>query len=115
MRPNLYLLAALPLGCGAAEKPRQVPGTPRAVQAIPVTQIQAPLLTPALGATQSPASAVRATRLMGRVRSVAVAEGDRMQRGQVLASLKDGDWRAWLAQALPQESLDQAETQYARA
>jgi RND family efflux transporter MFP subunit len=144
MRPNLYLLAALALGCGAAEGPRQAPGSPLAVRAIPIAQVQVPVLSPALGATQAPVSAVLATRLMGRIRSVAVAEGDRVQRGQVLASLEDGDWRARLDQAraslreaealrvqagreverrrnlhrdqaLPQEGLDQAETQYARA
>ncbi|MBI2501671.1 MAG: efflux RND transporter periplasmic adaptor subunit [Candidatus Latescibacteria bacterium] len=140
-----YILAALTLGCGASEpRPEAQNAAPLPVQVTRVVQVQVPVVSPALGATQAPASAVLATRLMGRIDQVAVAEGDRVQRGQVLARLEDGDLRAHLDQAraalqdarargaqasreverrrqlrrdqaLPQEGLDQAETQYARA
>ena len=140
-----YVLAALALGCGASEPPPEAKNAaPLPVQVTRVVQTVVPVVTPAVGATQAPARAVLATRLMGRVQSVAVAEGDRVRRGQVLARLEDGDLLARLDQAraglreaqalgtqagreverrrqlhrdqaLPQEGLDQAETQYARA
>lgn len=145
MKLARYALAALALGCGAPEpRPEAQHPAPLPVQVTRVVQVQVPVVSPALGATQAPASAVLATRLMGRVDQVAVAEGDRVRRGQVLARLEDGDLRARLDQAraglrdaeallaqagreverrrqlhrdqaLPQEGLDQAETQYVRA
>ncbi len=145
MKLNGFLLAAFALGCGAEEP--QTPAhdlAPVPVRVVPATQVQVPVVTPALAATRAPASAVLASRLMARVRSVPVAEGDRVRRGQVLASLEDDDLKARLDQAraglrdaeaqlaqasreaqrrrqlardqaLPQEGLDQAETQYTRA
>jgi RND family efflux transporter MFP subunit len=144
MKLSLLVLATLALGCSAEPQRQPRDAAPLPVQVIAAVQVQVPVATPAVGATQAPASAVLATRLMGRVRAVPVAEGDRVQRGQVLASLEDGDLRARLDQAraglrdaeaqlaqasreaerrrqlrrdeaLPQESLDQAETQETRA
>lgn len=144
MKFNLVVLAALALGC--AQEPQPAPPGPGAlaVQANPAVQVVVPLSTPVVGTVGAPESAVLATRLMGRVRAVAVAEGDMVRRGQVLVSLEDGDLRARLDQAraglrdaeallaqasreaerrrqlhrdeaLPQEGLDQAQTQETRA
>ena len=145
MKLRRYVLAALTLGCGASEpRPGAPPTALLPVQVTRTVRVQVPVISPAVGTTQAPASAVLATRLMGRIDQIAVAEGDRVHRGQVLARLEDGDLRAHLDQAkaglqdarallaqatreaerrrqlhrdqaLPQEGLDQAETQYLRA
>lgn len=144
MKFSRLVLAALALGC--AQEPRPVPPDPAplTVQASPAVEVVVPLSTPVLGTTGAPGNAVLATRLMARVRAVAVAEGDMVRRGQVLVTLEDGDLRARLDQAraglreaealfeqagreaerrrqlhrdeaLPQEGLDQAQTQETRA
>lgn len=146
MKVSCYALAAaLTLGCGASEpRPEAQSTVPLTVQVTRTVQVQVPVVSPAVGATGAPASAILATRLMGRIAQLAVAEGDWVRRGQVLVRLEDGDLRARLDQAraalqdarallaqanreverrrqlrrdeaLPQEGLDQAETQYVRA
>ena len=137
-------LAALTLGCGAKAPPSETQPAPLTVQVTRVVQVQVPVVSPAVGTTQAPARAVLATQLLGRIAQLAVAEGDQVRRGQVLVRLEDGELRARLDQAraalqeaqvllaqakreverrrqlhrdqaLPQEGLDLAETQYLRA
>ena len=141
------LIAAwvLSLGCASAERETTaIDEAPLAVQAGQVEQAQMPVVVKAVGTTQPYARATPGTRLMGRVAEVAFAEGDRVDKGQVLVRIESQDLRARRRQAesalqearavlanaeknvvrmrnlfdekaVPQQVLDETETGYSRA
>lgn len=90
----------LTAGCGAREETTtRVDENPVAVQVAAVEAAQVPVLIKAVGSTESYARATLATRLMGRVARVAVDEGDRVKRGQLLVRIESEDLMAKQRQA----------------
>ena len=133
------------IGCGHQEqKGAVVDETSVAVRVAAVEAAQVPVLVKAVGSTEPHARAMLSTRLMGRIAQVAVNEGERVERGQVLVRIESEDLtarrrqaeaglkeaRAVLANAeknvermrnlyrenaVPQQKLDEVETGYTRA
>jgi RND family efflux transporter MFP subunit len=138
-------LLVMVAGCGHQEEP--TPLEELSVVAVRVTAVAAaevPLLIRAVGSTEPYARTTLATRLMGRIASVSVNEGDLVRQDQVLVQIENADLmarghqaeaglleaRAVLANAeknvermrnlfrenaVPEQKLDEAETGYARA
>lgn len=131
-------------GCGREEGSSRQAESAISVQVARVEAAQVPLLTRAVGSTESYARATLSTRLMGLVTEVAVEEGQAVRRGQVLVRIENQDLTARQRQAeagleetravqanaekaverlrhlrrqnaVPQQTLDEAETGAARA
>ena len=132
-------------GCGHQEKPATaVEQTPVAVQVAPVEAAQVAVLIRTVGSTEPYARTTLSTRLMGRIKEVAVDEGAAVRKGQMLVRIESqdltakrrqaeaglGEAQAVLAnaeknvermrnlykeKAVPQQQLDGAETGLARA
>lgn len=137
-------VVALLGGCGHEEGSSRRAESAVQVQVVQVELAQVPLLTRAVGSTESYARAVLSTRLMGLVTEVATGEGRAVRRGQVLVRIENQDLTARRRQAeaglrearavqanaekaverlrnlrrqnaVPQQMLDEAETGAARA
>jgi len=138
-------LAVIAVGCGRHEEPVPLEDeTPVVVDVAPVESATVPVLINAVGSTEPYARITLATRLMGRIASVTVAEGDEVRRDQVLVRIENedltakrrqaeaalGEARAVLANAeknaermrnlyrenaVPEQKLDEVETGFARA
>ena len=138
-------LLAMAAGCGHDQEPTplaELSAVP--VQVVVVAADDVPVLIRAVGGTESYARTTLAAQLMGRIASVAVREGDRVRRDQVLVQIENadltarrrqaeaglGEARAVLANAektvermrnlfrenaIAEQKLDEAETGYARA
>jgi RND family efflux transporter MFP subunit len=130
--------------CGHEEGPGRRAESAVPVEVARVETVQVPLVTRAVGSTESYARAALSTRLMGLVTEVAVEEGQAVRRGQVLVRIENQDLTARQRQAeaglkearavqanaekaverlrnlrrqnaVPQQALDEAETGAARA
>ena len=130
--------------CGHQEAASRPPAAPVAVRVTAAAAASVPVWAQAVGSTQSYARASLSTRLMGLVSSVTAEEGQAVHKGQVLVRIESQDLaarrrqaeaaleeaRAVLANAeklaarrrnlrqenaVPQQSLDEAETGRARA
>ncbi len=131
-------------GCSYQEEPAASDEIAVSVQVAAVKAAQVPVLIKAVGSTGPYARAKLSTRLMGRLKEVAVDEGAMVRRGQVLVRIENQDLtakrrqteaglqeaRAVLAnakknvermrnlfkeKAVPQQQLDRAETSLVRA
>jgi membrane fusion protein, multidrug efflux system len=141
---GIAALAAI-AGCGHQEKPAAaVEQTPVAVQVASVEAAQVPVLIKTVGSTEPYARTTLSTRLMGRIKEVAVDEGAAVHKGQMLVRIESQDLTAkrrqaeaglkeakavltnaeknvermrnlYKEQAVPQQQLDGAETGLARA
>lgn len=99
MRIAWLLVGLILVGCGG-EPAQQAPSpAPVAVQVAAVEKVQMPVVVGVVGTTRPRARALPGTRLMGRVAAVLADEGDRVERGQVLARLESGDLKARRQQA----------------
>ena len=110
MRPGLFFLPLLALaGCSAAP-------TPATVERVPVSTVV--LGAPAGPVTLSATGSVAARRELslgfttaGQIKSLAVNEGDRVRKGQVLAALDTDQVGSALSAALAEERRAEAEYQ----
>ncbi len=94
----LALTITLLSACSGGNDPKTVPP----VAAVPVTLGKAGTASGdailASGQVEAAQTAGISTRVMGRINAIYVKEGDRVSRGQVLASISDDDIRAKRAQ-----------------
>lgn len=141
---TMVLMGTL-VGCGHHEQLEPLGDEPPvAVAVVPAESADVPVLIKAVGSTEPYARITLATRLMGRIAGVSVAEGDEVRRDQVLVRIENedltakrrqaeaglGEARAVLANAeknvermrnlhrqsaVPEQKLDEAETGLARA
>lgn len=96
-----FTVLALLAGCGGAAPPA-APADKRAPVAVPVRVAEAaqvPDFAQATGTVEPLRRVSPGTKLMGRVESVPVREGDRVAAGQVLARLDSRDLAAGVGQA----------------
>lgn len=110
----VVFLAALGVGCGASQPSSEGP-TKRAVEVRVISVSPRPLVvtTTAVGTIEPENRVVVAAQEEGLVTALLVREGDRVQRGDVLAQLDDRQLAAQLAEA--QARLVEAEGQWRRA
>jgi multidrug efflux pump subunit AcrA (membrane-fusion protein) len=99
----LILAGALAAGCGASRAPREATAetrsAPIAVQALAVSPSEWPATYEAVGTVRARSAAVLSARVMGYVREVKVATGDRVRQGEVLVLLDARDLDAATRQA----------------
>ena len=97
----IFVAASLLLTAGCTSLPTKENKT--TAQAIPVTIAQAETLSndgiAASGTIESERTAQISTRIMGYILKIHVKLGDRVQKGQLLATISDADIRAKKAQA----------------
>lgn len=123
--PTAILWAALvtPLtlaGCGGGEPPHTgtAPAAERAPVAVPVATLAAGTVAETVEASGSlePWRRVSpASKLLGRIDRLAVREGDRVERGDLLARLEGRDLEAAVRQAEAAVTMTEAELENARA
>lgn len=103
IKKNVRIFAAVSLLLAAGCSPRQTKDDKTAAPAIPVTIAQAEALSndgiAASGTIESERTAQISTRIMGYILKIHVKLGDRVQKGQLLATISDADIRAKKAQA----------------
>lgn len=86
---------------GCSEDPPPSPErTTVKVETQVVAQATVPAYISALGTVEAVDESVLSTKLMGRIESMDVGEGDRVAKGQILASIDASDVRAQVSQAL---------------
>lgn len=119
IRANFILLRLVPLaavmaggfsGCSSkrtAQPP--VPETLRRVSVFPVQRADSPDLLEAVGTIRAAQTSQLASQTMGNIVELRVHEGDRVQRGQVLAIIDDAQPRAAVDSATAGESAAQQE------
>jgi multidrug efflux system membrane fusion protein len=116
----LTLAAALSLaGCGR-EQSRTAPlaGTVRGVSVITVEKRKIPDLLEAVGTVRAAQTSAVSSQMMGNIVEIPVHEGDRVQRGQVLAVIDDSQARTAVerstaADAAAQQQLVGADSELA--
>lgn len=98
---GVLLLGAAVTGCGGTETAPQtaVAAEPMAIEATTLEESLAPRTHAATGTLHGRNTATLTSRVMGHVRTLEVAPGDRVEAGQVLATLDDATARASLRQA----------------
>ncbi len=115
--PWIILAATAILACGgekASEDPAHSFGDPIAVRT-QIAEIQRrPERIEASGATEPIARVSPGTKVMGRVEAVPVREGDKVERGQILARLEATDLKAALRQAEAALTMSQVHLDNAR-
>jgi RND family efflux transporter MFP subunit len=98
---GLVLLGTMALsGCGKDEKTSA--SAPEAVRNVPIVAVQrtqVPDVLEAVGTVQAAQTSVLASQAMGNIVEIRVREGDRVQRGQVLAVIDEAQPRAALERA----------------
>jgi len=98
---GLVLLAAMALSsCGKDEKTSA--SAPEAVHNVPIVAVQrtqVPDVLEAVGTVQAAQTSVLASQAMGNIVEIRVREGDRVQRGQVLAVIDEAQPRAAVERA----------------
>ncbi len=98
--PTLFSAALLLPGCGSpAPSETSAPAAPVAVRVIAATPAARPNIYEATGTVRARTSAVISSKVMGYVREVAVAAGDRVREGQLLVALDARDLDAACRQA----------------
>ncbi len=97
------LIAVLGAGLAGCSSPRQVePQAPETVSNVPVIVVHkttVPDLLEAVGTVRAAQTSQVSSQMMGNIREVRAREGDRVQAGQVLATLDDSQPRAAVEQA----------------
>jgi len=119
IRANFILLRLVPLaaaiagGLSGCSKERTAqpspPETVRSVSVIPVQRADTPDLLEAVGTIHAAQTSQLASQTMGNIVELRVHEGDRVQRGQVLAIIDDAQPRAAVDRAKAGESAAQQE------
>lgn len=116
------LLSTLLLGACSDQTKRveAVPGTVGNVSLIEVQQKNMPDVLEAVGTTRAAQTSILASQMMGTLVEVRAHEGDRVQRGQVLAVIDDSQPRAALdranaADAASRHQLSAADSELALA
>jgi len=95
------LLSTLLLG-SCSEQARKTVAAPEIIRNIPLIEVQQksmPDVLEAVGTTRAAQTSTLASQMMGTLVAVRVHEGDRVQRGQVLAVIDDSQPRAALDRA----------------
>jgi len=101
---GLMAAASFSIGCGGAEKSRAASpaGEAKAAATVAIASARAETVPESLiltGTLQPASRIVVASRVMGRIRRIAVKEGDSVRPGQLIVAIDDADMRAGLAQA----------------
>jgi len=94
--------AALLAGCGSSHPPARETAEsarPVAVQAFAVTPLEIPSVYEAVGTVRARTAAIISARVMGYVREVKAAPGDRVRQGQLLVELDARDLEAGYRQS----------------
>ena len=118
----LALLATLVLAaCGGGMPEREAPSEPPPVAVHTRTAVFGPMASSVLasGGVEPWRRVEPGSKILGRVDSVTVREGDQVEAGRVLARLESGDLEAAVAQAraaveMAEAQLTNAEAQYRR-
>ncbi len=122
MKPNFHIFAtisaaSLLIASGCAHKEEapasKSPSAPVNVTVMTVTPVDTTETITMSGQVESEFKADLATRVMGRVSSVLVREGDSVRKGQLLATLESADLNAGISQA--QANLNAAQAGYHNA
>lgn len=107
----LYALLAALAGLGGCSSDRtqiaQPPETVRNVSLLAVKRSMVPDVLQAVGTVRAVQSSVLASQIMGNVVDVRAHEGDRVQRGQVLAIIDDSQPRAAMDRATAADNATQ--------
>jgi RND family efflux transporter MFP subunit len=119
IRPNSIFPSLIPLavvlagglgGCSSDRQPTPpAPETVRNVSVLSVQRVDVPDLLEAVGTVRALQTGQLASQTMGNIVEVRVHEGDRVQRGQVLAVVDDAQPRATVDRATAAESAAQQE------
>ena len=80
----------------------------------PVQQVNIPDLLEAVGTVRAAQTSQLASQMMGNIVEIRVHEGDRVQRGQVLAVIDDAQPRAAVDRATAAETAAQQEARGGR-
>jgi RND family efflux transporter MFP subunit len=92
-------------GCSSERQPTPtVPETIRNVPVLPVQRADVPDLLEAVGTVRAAQTSQLASQMMGNIVELRVHEGDRVQRGQVLAVIDEAQPRAAVDRAMAAES-----------
>jgi RND family efflux transporter MFP subunit len=96
-----------------------VPRDPVVVDTAVAELVEVPLVSTATGSAEPWRRVSPGTKLLGRINEVFVREGDRVEKGQLLATLESRDLEAAVAQArasvtMAEANLDNAEAQHQR-
>lgn len=101
--PSLFLILVSTLFVAScanqAKQSAQVPETVRNVSLVEAQERNMPDVFEAVGTVQAAQTSTLASQMMGNIVEVRVHEGDRVQRGQVLAAIDDSQPRAALDRA----------------
>jgi len=93
-------ILAAGLGCAADKRPVSMPQEAvRDVSTVVVQRASVPDFVEAVGTVRAAESSQLASQMMGTIVSVSVHEGDRVRRGQVIATIDDAQPRAALDRA----------------
>lgn len=96
----ISIAAAALSGCGKTEhSAAPTPETVRNIPVLAVRKVNAPDMLEAVGSVQAAQTSRLASQAMGNLVEIRVHEGDRVQRGQVLALIDDAQPRAALDRA----------------
>ncbi len=115
--PFLTLITLTLGACGRTEVPeRSTSETTEAVRVRLATAARetVPLVTQASGSVEPARRISPGTKILGRIDRVLVREGDRVERGQLLASIESRDLGAAVAQAEAALAMAQAQLENAR-
>ena len=108
--PLTVALAGGLSGCSSERQPTPpAPETVRNVAVLPVRRADLPDLLESVGTVRAAQTSQLASQMMGNVMEVRVHEGDRVQRGQVLAVIDDAQPRAAADRATAAEGAAEQE------
>ena len=104
----LFAVTVALVGCSSGHNARPADAT--TVHNVPVLAVKAssvPDVLEAVGTVQAAQTSILASQIMGNLVEVRVREGDRVQRGQVLAVMDDSQLRAGVARATAADAAAQ--------
>ena len=103
-------LALISFGCsGERQSANAAPETVNSVSVVSAQMSQIPDMVEAVGTLRAAETSQLAAQMMGNIVEIRVREGDRVQRGQVLAVIDDAQPRAAVDRAVAAESAAQQE------
>ena len=107
----LVLIAVVSLGGCSSEQTRTTasPEIVRAISVLAVQQANVPDLLEAVGTVRAAQTSDASSQMMGNIVEIRAHEGDRVQRGQVLAVIDDSQPRASVDRATAAELAAQQE------
>jgi RND family efflux transporter MFP subunit len=111
---SLALLAACGGGPAGQGTPQEAAG-PVTVGLAVAAVVDAPAVTTATGSVEPWVRVSPGSKILGRVQEVRVREGDRVEKGDLLALLESGDLRAAVEQARASVAMAEANRENARA